>query len=1664
MIKQLNRESSLLRTNSEASADLTPSDSGYSTVLEIEHTLPELMPLPRCNPGVQQPSDVMPQAHHATFLYERVQALIRQAENALTQANQEALAQSAQAADTDVKTVLSLEQAVDIVSRIKDPTDASLQVIVVPRNSRPVTSIFVSPDFKLDFELDVIRRALLRTTVAIRLLPPPRRSAKELADDAARSIRSKIISSMSNTDDSDASPVRNRNSSEPSITPIGHEAADAGEESKTQKAFNVHSQGRYSSSPQVSRGKSGWKCDPQSTPKATRKRLGEKLLRRHGQSDNQSASCSEGLASSWFDDFALPLEFIANARNSEVSYLLTTVHASSNSVTLIPIPTPSSGSASSGEDYGTPTDQGCSSLPEVTSSYPGALWERLWRDIVFTQSDSESSPEFGSAATWGRDKSDILAQRWRQWVSQDVVSLWEGISPRIRQFEFLAAFLALRPTLAVKEKHLKLPEFPNLEAADIQLSKQLRSSSALADRTGWNGKILLSSIAQCLKAMSGVSDDIAVPALVRHMQLVFQWKNFHPFMAYTFFTTSLNELLVKIVQMPPDPPGPVTLQGPSSSRPPQVIDLLYEYMWFYQGLLAFVRYFPEVRAKATEAVSCFFLSPENRNKRRTPDLGQFLIAISLASDTRWDEVWRPLIGELFTRNVWWQLLKYPNLTRFYPTLAASDNRRPIIANCARLYHAFGVALVGLRLFGFQFLFLSELSGIIAKSIRSQAKGKTNVRTNQLRSPGFSNAGNASMRASQLTAAALARLPSVSVLPESKADDTFSFTADSVNGVDLSDSDSEDDSQENDENFESGAMGDDLEMDYEYGVADKDEHDGGGGYLEHALRTPGQRRGKRGKQRLSMQMLLRKHDKLCEPTPEMLKKLISIHRKVIGIQDYGLFFETLRAPVMSPNDVIGFMCAAVANSLRSGYHATSKHESQVAQKFQELLEQSVARLSIETHPSGARSQLESGNAETKERRAGPSKPGSAKGFTATISKWLPASANDPFPMTQRRFSCFGFKWFFQQQSGIVAALPHLPPPLIKVRTKNMIVDETSVAYPYGANPPPSHPVVQVSASPMLRGLRDPTQSTSNLSTAHPEYIPEYVRQRTSTPSPTLKPTLPGTGSGNSSSSGVVVGDHYPSPRTQATAEPPLSALPPLAISESQLVTLPSGHRTRITPHSQAELEAEVWWASYDPPGHPGFVKIVYEQSTVRRSYAAVLAEKAPAARYVRLQPSHLPGSLAAATSAVYRSTASTLHDDRTEAAQDGNLGLVSSPPSPQISGLDRQSRLPSPSSAAVSTPGIAIPSQFASKGRRNSATLELMGGWRPPLALPVKPQRPPSPAPSVQNMYPHATAATTVTGGRWKGPWIRILSRPVLEKYDAYLKKAYPGVKTGFEFLAYERPPIHQPKGVSSIYRLPMCPHDPSGTSVSSNLNSVTGQLIVPPNTPSSFFAQIWSGGPDVIIPLVEPYAASPTGLTSDQLNSPDIPLEQKYRSLNASLLAYIDSPVVRQLCPICMFNSWRVPAHFPLDVWHPLEWSAFEFVVRYAAQHSLKELRDKHFIECSDSRAVEAVTAQMRAQLISQDAEQDRVATQPQSSSRTSGHNRQNDRQNVQRAQQQQPQQHLQQQSQHHEPERRQTQRPQHHQHQHHQQPDHRSNHEHNRSGRSRGGGARDPGSSSKSK
>lgn len=114
---------------------------------------------------------------------------------------------------------------------------------------------------------------------------------------------------------------------------------------------------------------------------------------------------------------------------------------------------------------------------------------------------------------------------------------------------------------------------------------------------------------------------------------------------------------------------------------------------FHHMLLYYGNKFPIIKTKANAAIETFLKHPKYRYKNQCPDLGEWLVLLTL-TNVPWTSVAIPFLQECFIRNVRWALRRSPQLKD--TTMEAPE----------RLRRTWRASLTSMRLIMFQGMFMN----------------------------------------------------------------------------------------------------------------------------------------------------------------------------------------------------------------------------------------------------------------------------------------------------------------------------------------------------------------------------------------------------------------------------------------------------------------------------------------------------------------------------------------------------------------------------------------------------------------------------------------------------------------------------------------------------------------------------------------------------------------------------------------------------------------------------------------------------------------------------------------------------------------------------------------------------------------------------------------------
>lgn len=121
------------------------------------------------------------------------------------------------------------------------------------------------------------------------------------------------------------------------------------------------------------------------------------------------------------------------------------------------------------------------------------------------------------------------------------------------------------------------------------------------------------------------------------------------------------------------------------------------YRAFHHLLLYMTSKLPDLKTTAQDAVSRFCIFDFARHKKETPDLGKFIVLLTL-SDLNWQDVAVPFLREMLCRNVRWVLKEHGSLKRISSRTFVDQGRLDL---------TFKSSKTSLRLLMFQVYFLTK---------------------------------------------------------------------------------------------------------------------------------------------------------------------------------------------------------------------------------------------------------------------------------------------------------------------------------------------------------------------------------------------------------------------------------------------------------------------------------------------------------------------------------------------------------------------------------------------------------------------------------------------------------------------------------------------------------------------------------------------------------------------------------------------------------------------------------------------------------------------------------------------------------------------------------------------------------------------------------------------
>mmetsp|Transcript_28826 Transcript_28826/g.32313 ORF Transcript_28826/g.32313 Transcript_28826/m.32313 type:complete len:679 (+) Transcript_28826:102-2138(+) len=159
---------------------------------------------------------------------------------------------------------------------------------------------------------------------------------------------------------------------------------------------------------------------------------------------------------------------------------------------------------------------------------------------------------------------------------------------------------------------------------------------------------------------------------------------FCPQMAFQLLAVLMNSMVVRL------------MDSSSSQVHRHASETALEgYCAFHYSLLYFAKKYPSLIGLANNQIGSFLKCEEARIKRATPNLGLLLVSLTL-SQKGWDSLMKPLVMEVFDRNVRWNLQKDPSLGNHF------------LPDADRLDKTFAATITSLRLLMFQVHFMSTI--------------------------------------------------------------------------------------------------------------------------------------------------------------------------------------------------------------------------------------------------------------------------------------------------------------------------------------------------------------------------------------------------------------------------------------------------------------------------------------------------------------------------------------------------------------------------------------------------------------------------------------------------------------------------------------------------------------------------------------------------------------------------------------------------------------------------------------------------------------------------------------------------------------------------------------------------------------------------------------------
>lgn len=171
----------------------------------------------------------------------------------------------------------------------------------------------------------------------------------------------------------------------------------------------------------------------------------------------------------------------------------------------------------------------------------------------------------------------------------------------------------------------------------------------------------------------------------------------YPHMILHLLSTLMNTMVVELMKGVTSAEGSdLTVKRHASER------ALEGYCAFHHMLLFFSKRYHSIEAMANRQVNEFISNEDVRLKKQTPDLGNLLVCLTL-SKQGWASLWKPLMLEVFDRNVRWTVKDHPELASY----SCPDQQR--------LDTTFAATVTSRRLLMFQVYFMKELGRPVGTS-------------------------------------------------------------------------------------------------------------------------------------------------------------------------------------------------------------------------------------------------------------------------------------------------------------------------------------------------------------------------------------------------------------------------------------------------------------------------------------------------------------------------------------------------------------------------------------------------------------------------------------------------------------------------------------------------------------------------------------------------------------------------------------------------------------------------------------------------------------------------------------------------------------------------------------------------------------------------------------